>query len=111
MACFSSLSFALIFIIVAAFYEQVHAGYSYWSGYWAREYESKDPTYDTSESTIYDIVCSNDEFSTLCAYMDETGLNELLSGGEFTLFAPTSTLLETSCLMQPKNLSRISYFE
>jgi len=40
-------------------------------------------------STIADIACNTDGFATLCAAVKAAGLAETLSGGTFTVFAPT----------------------
>ena len=38
-------------------------------------------------SSIAEIACSNDDFSTLCTAVQAAGLAEALSGGEWTVFA------------------------
>jgi uncharacterized surface protein with fasciclin (FAS1) repeats len=40
-------------------------------------------------STIADIACKTDGFSTLCAAVQAAGLGEALTTGTFTVFAPT----------------------
>lgn len=44
--------------------------------------------------TIVDIAASNPDFSTLVTAVTEAGLVETLSGGEFTVFAPTNEAFE-----------------
>ncbi|GAX24129.1 hypothetical protein FisN_9Hh382 [Fistulifera solaris] len=41
-------------------------------------------------SSIAEIACSTDDFSTLCTAVTEAGLAEALSEGSWTVFAPTN---------------------
>lgn len=41
-------------------------------------------------SSIADIACESSLFSTLCTAITQAGLREALSGGSWTLFAPTN---------------------
>jgi transforming growth factor-beta-induced protein len=45
--------------------------------------------------TLVDVAMANEDFSTLVAAVTEAGLVETLSGGEFTVFAPTNGAFET----------------
>jgi len=41
-------------------------------------------------NTIYDVVATDDRFSTLAGLLSDAGLDETLMSGEFTLLAPTN---------------------
>ena len=45
---------------------------------------------ETMEETIVDIAVADEQFSTLVTALTEAGLVETLSGGEYTVFAPTN---------------------
>lgn len=45
---------------------------------------------DTTKMTIVEVAVGNKDFSTLVTAVKEAGLVETLSGGEFTVFAPTN---------------------
>jgi uncharacterized surface protein with fasciclin (FAS1) repeats len=45
---------------------------------------------DAAEGTIVDVASANADFSTLVTAIEAAGLAETLSGGEFTVFAPTN---------------------
>ena len=40
--------------------------------------------------SIYDVIVTDERFSTLANFLSDTGLDETLMGGEFTIFAPTN---------------------
>ncbi|GAX27073.1 hypothetical protein FisN_9Lh212 [Fistulifera solaris] len=54
------------------------------------EPEPVDEELQTSCSTIAEIACSTEDFSTLCTAVTQAGLRETLSGGSLTVFAPTN---------------------
>ena len=43
-----------------------------------------------ASNTIYDVIVSDDRFSTLAGLLSDAGLDETLMGGNFTVFAPTN---------------------
>ena len=43
---------------------------------------------------IAEIACTNDDFSTLCSAVTAAGLGDTLSGGSWTVFAPTNAAFE-----------------
>jgi len=46
--------------------------------------------YDDDCLSITDYVCSHDDYSTLCGLLHDNDIADALSGGEFTLFAPSN---------------------
>ena len=41
-------------------------------------------------SSIYDVIATDERFSTLANFLSDTGLDETLMTGEYTIFAPTN---------------------
>jgi uncharacterized surface protein with fasciclin (FAS1) repeats len=60
----------------------------------AAEDTAAEDTTAEDPGTIVDIAASNPDFSTLVTAVTEAGLVETLSGGEFTVFAPTNAAFE-----------------
>ena len=56
--------------------------------------DTTDDSMAEDPGTIVDIAASNPDFSTLVTAVTEAGLVETLSGGEFTVFAPTNAAFE-----------------
>lgn len=56
--------------------------------------DTTDDSMAEDPGTIVDIAASNSDFSTLVTAVTEAGLVETLSGGEFTVFAPTNAAFE-----------------
>lgn len=61
----------------------------------ATETPAADATADTTETvvaanTVYDVLATDDRFSTLRDLLSDAGLTETLTSGEYTIFAPTN---------------------
>ncbi len=56
--------------------------------------EKKADKPDTTKMTIVEVAVGNKDFSTLVAAVKAADLVETLSGGEFTVFAPTNKAFE-----------------
>jgi uncharacterized surface protein with fasciclin (FAS1) repeats len=54
----------------------------------------KEEKADTSKMTIVEVAAGNKDFSTLVTAVKAADLVETLSGGEFTVFAPTNKAFE-----------------
>ena len=56
---------------------------------WPKEAEAAEPAMTTMDKTIVDIAVADGRFDTLVAAVQAAGLAEALTGGEWTVFAPT----------------------
>lgn len=60
-----------------------------------RQYPPCSITHSFPSISVAEIACSNDDFSTLCSAVTVAGLGETLSGGSWTVFAPTNAAFDT----------------
>ncbi|MFC4453359.1 fasciclin domain-containing protein [Deinococcus sonorensis] len=47
-------------------------------------------TDETASNTVYDVIASDERFSTLAGLISDAGLDETLMTGDYTIFAPTN---------------------
>ncbi len=47
-------------------------------------------TVAVTTNTIYDVISTDERFSTLAGFLSDAGLDETLMGGQYTIFAPTN---------------------
>ena len=69
---------------------------------------------DTASGTIVEVAQGNPDFSTLVAAVTAADLGETLSGGDYTVFAPTNDAFAAvgddtlNALLQPENRDQLT---